>query len=229
MQVFESWAGTQPRHRHRFRGGLPALLLFYFTTGAGAGNIAVAVKDSSGAAVKDAVIYALPVAGQPAFSKARAVVAQRNKQFVPYVSAIQVGSSVQFPNQDDVKHHVYSFSPAKKFELPLYFGTPADPIVFDKPGLVTLGCNIHDWMIGYILVIPTPWFTVTDSNGEAKLRDLPAGAYDLEIWQPRLKDSSARPRRRAILNAETNVSFQLDLKPDFRLRRSPAVVGDGYR
>jgi plastocyanin len=226
------------RSKPLIRTGLPrsfgcwsALLLFQFTGTAGAGNIVVAVKDKGGEPVEDAVVYALPVLGQPPSSKARAVVAQRNKQFVPYVSAVQVGSLVQFPNQDNVKHHIYSFSPAKKFELPLYSGTPADPIMFEKVGLVTLGCNIHDWMIAYILVVPTPWFSVTGPSGQAQLRDLPAGTYDVEIWQPRLKNSSSRPRQRAVVKADSSVSFQLDLKPDFRLRRSPAPEdsGDEYR
>jgi plastocyanin len=227
MRAFENRAITPPRLRRHFGRCLLALLLFCLTTLASAGNIAVAVKDNGGVPVKDAVVYAMPVSGKPPAAKAKAVVTQHDKQFVPYVSAIQVGSPVQFPNLDTVKHHLYSFSPAKKFEVPLYSGTPPYPIVFDKPGVVTLGCNIHDWMIGYILVVPTPWFTVTGADGEAKLHDLPAGTYDLEIWQPRLRDPSSRPHQRA--TADANLSFQLDLKPDFRLRRSPADSTDSYR
>jgi plastocyanin len=226
MRAFESPVATQPRSGRRFGRCVPALIFFCFVVSLDAGNIAVAVKDNGGTPVKDAVVYAIPVSGKPPAAKTRAVVAQHDKQFVPYVSAVQVGSPVQFPNQDTVKHHLYSFSPAKKFEVPLYSGTPPNPIVFDKPGVVTLGCNIHDWMIGYILVVPTPWFTVTGADGEAKLRDLPAGTYDLEIWQPRLKDPSSRPHQRA--TADANISFQLDLKPDFRLRRSPADSSDSY-
>ena len=186
------------------------------------------MKDQNGNPVQDAVVYALPISGQPPSRNARGEVVQRNKQFVPYVSAVQVGSLVQFPNKDTVKHHVYSFSPAKKFELPLYAGTPAQPILFDTAGLVTLGCNIHDWMIAYILVVPTPWFAVTDANGEARLSGLPA-ACDVEVWQPRLKNSSDRSRQRVALEKAAAVSFQLDLKPDFRLRRSPSDSRDGYR
>ncbi|HEY3662738.1 MAG TPA: methylamine utilization protein [Chthoniobacterales bacterium] len=195
---------------------------------ASAGDLTVAVKDQNGKPVQDAVVYALPVSGKAPSRKAGGEVVQRNKQFVPYVSAVQAGSLVQFPNKDTVKHHVYSFSPAKKFELPLYAGTPAEPVLFDTLGLVTLGCNIHDWMIAYILVVPTPWFAVTDANGEAQLRGLPA-ACDLEVWQPRLKNSSDLPRQRLVGKGNPSVSFQLDLKPDFRLRRSPTGTGDGYR
>lgn len=174
-------------------------------------------------------MYALPLSGRAPARKASAEVEQRNKQFLPYVSAVQTGSRIQFPNRDTVKHHLYSFSPAKKFELPLYAGTPPEPITFGTEGLVTLGCNIHDWMIAYILVVPTPWFRVTDANGSAQLRDLPTGSYNVEVWQPRLKNSSARPRQQIAVKAGTKVNFQLDLKPDFRLRRSPADSGDGYR
>ena len=202
------------------------IVFLLFVATASAGDLTVAVKDQNGKPVQDAVVYALPLSGQPPLRKGRGEVVQRNKQLIPYVSAVQTGSLVEFPNKDTVKHHLYSFSPAKKFELPLYAGTPAEPILFDIPGLVTLGCNIHDWMIAYILVVPTPWFAVTDANGEARLRGLPA-ACDVEVWQPRLKNSSDRPRQRVAGGAAAN--FQLDLKPDFRLRRSPADSGDGYR
>ena len=205
------------------------IVFLLFVATASAGDLTIAVKDQNGKPVQDAVVYALPVSGQTPSRKARGEVVQRNKQFAPYVSAVQAGSLVQFPNKDTVKHHVYSFSPAKKFELPLYAGTPAEPILFETPGLVTLGCNIHDWMIAYILVVPTPWFAVTDGKGEAQLRGLPAGACEVEAWQPRLKNSSDRPRQRVAVKAGEALSFQLDLKPDFRLRRSPADSGDGYR
>ena len=86
----------------------------------------------------------------------REIVDQINLEFVPHVKPVVVGSPVYFPNKDDVRHHVYSFSPAKRFELPLYSGTPAAPVVFDRPGIVAIGCNIHDWMLGYIYVAETP-------------------------------------------------------------------------
>ncbi len=206
-----------------------ALFLLLSIAVARAGSVAVAVKDEAGRPVGDAVVYALPVSALAPSRKTRGDVVQRNKQFVPYVSAVQTGSEVQFPNKDNVKHHIYSFSPAKKFEFPLYAGTPPEPVVFDKAGLVTLGCNIHDWMVAYILVVPTPWFSVTDVAGELRLQNLPAGTYDVEVWQPRLKNSSSRPRQRVVLKTDASINFQLDLKPDFRLRRSPTDSADGYR
>lgn len=82
---------------------------------------------------------------------------------------VYVGTRVTFPNRDNIRHHVYSFSSAKKFELPLYIGTPAAPVVFDKPGVVALGCNIHDWMLAYIYVLTTPHFAKTAADGKARL------------------------------------------------------------
>src|SRR5207302_8452340 len=131
-----------------------------------AGSLNVAVKDSKGAPVADAVVYAKLPNGS-ATAKKQAIIDQIDKQFVPYVSAIQVGTSVLFPNKDNIRHHVYSFSPAKKFDLPLYAGVPAEPVTFDKEGFVTLGCNIHDWMIAYVAVVPTPYFKITDKDGRA--------------------------------------------------------------
>ena len=90
-----------------------------------------------------------------------AVVDQVDKEFTPKVNAILVGTSVIFPNHDNVRHQVYSFSPAKRFELPLYAGVPAQPVVFDTPGVVVLGCNIHDWMVGYVYVSESPYFAKT--------------------------------------------------------------------
>jgi hypothetical protein len=93
---------------------------------------------------------------------------------------------VSFPNSDDIHHDVYSFSAPKPFELPLYKGTPTQPLIFDKPGVVVLGCNIHDWMLGYIDVVPTPWFVKSDASGQAELTGVPAGKYRLVLWHPDL-------------------------------------------
>src|SRR6185437_16515964 len=114
-------------------------------------SLEVIVKDDKGGPGSDAVVYAVGAAS--AAPRKQAVVDQRDKQFVPYVTPVQVGTAVIFPNSDNIRHHVYSFSSAKKFELPLYSGVPAQPVVFDMVGFVTLGCNIHDCMIAYVAVL----------------------------------------------------------------------------
>ncbi len=117
-------------------------------------------------------------------------IAQRERQFQPQLSVFQTGTAVQFPNFDTVRHHVYSFSPIQKFELKLYAGTPAVPVMFDKPGIATLGCNIHDRMLAWVVVVDTPYFAKTDAAGVA-LIDLPAGDHRLRAWHPGLTEFGA--------------------------------------
>lgn len=139
--------------------------------------------DTAGQPLADAVIsLSGPLDGAQAPTSA--LMDQRDKQFQPHVLAVRTGTLVSFPNSDDIRHQVYSFSPAKRFELRLYQGTPSDPVLFDKPGLVVLGCNIHDWMLGYIYVTDDPWFAVSDENGRAAIAGLPAGRYAVTLWHP---------------------------------------------
>ena len=164
-----------------FRGLLYLAVLFPFASDLVAGSLEVMVKDEKSGPVCDAVVYASGGAtGSP--SKKHTVIDQRDKQFVPYVTALQVGTPVLFPNSDNIRHHVYSFSSAKKFELPLYSGVPAQPVVFDKVGFVTLGCNIHDWMIAYVAVLPTPYFQVTGNDGSFDIQNVPPGTYTVTAW-----------------------------------------------
>jgi len=123
-------------------------------------------------------------AGISPSSSAKAIMDQRNSAFVPGVLVVQAGTTVSFPNSDKVRHQVYSFSPAKPFELPLYEGTPLAPVRFDRAGVVVVGCNIHDWMIGYIVVVDTPHFAKTDAQGRVRV-DVPAGRYRLTAWHAR--------------------------------------------
>lgn len=113
---------------------------------------------------------------------------QRDQEFMPRVLAVHSNTQVKFPNSDNIRHQVYSFSPAKRFELRLYSGTPSDPLLFDKPGLVVLGCNIHDWMVGYIYVTEAPWFAVSDANGVVKFDDMPSGHYSATLWHSKTLD-----------------------------------------
>ena len=208
-------------------GFVAVLGLFQDLDGA---SLDVTVKDSSGAPVSDAVVYAKRNGAPLAPAKKQAVIDQQNKQFVPYVTALQVGTAVVFPNKDNIRHHVYSFSPAKKFELPLYSGVPAEPVVFDKVGFVTLGCNIHDWMIAYVAVLPTPYFQITGKDGRSLLKNLPAAQYTVEVWQPLLKGTPEKFAQKVDLAGSDarQLAFTLDLKPDFRAKRAPGLSTGGY-
>ncbi|HXB02825.1 MAG TPA: methylamine utilization protein [Opitutaceae bacterium] len=187
-----------------------------------ADDVACKLTDQNGAPVADAVVSLQRLdAPEPAIAPAgtTAEISQQDKEFIPYVTAIQVGTTIHFPNRDKVQHHVYSLSKAKKFELPLYSGEDKGGILFDQPGVVTISCNIHDWMIAYIVVLPTPHFVKTGPNGAATL-SVPAGHYHLEIWQPRL----AQPLTEEITVVNptpTSLAFTLVLKPDHRIPRPP--------
>jgi plastocyanin len=158
-------------------------LLLICASAALAAEMHVLVKDHKDKGVADAVVLAIPTDPRNALHARPPAdaVDQVDKQFVPFVKPIFVGSVVRFPNSDNIRHQVYSFSAPKKFELPLYAGKNAPPIVFDKPGVVVLGCNIHDWMIGYIYVAETPFSAKTGPLGTAVINDLPAGEYTVRI------------------------------------------------
>lgn len=147
-----------------------------------AASLSAELRDDAGRPLGNAVL-SLAGAGAHA-APAQGVMDQRNKQFAPTVLAVHSGTAVKFPNSDNIRHHVYSFSLAKRFELRLYQGTPSEPVVFDKPGVVVLGCNIHDWMLGYVYVTDDAWFAVSDEAGKLQIDNLPAGTYQATLWHP---------------------------------------------
>jgi plastocyanin len=197
-----------------------------------AGELRVQVVDSDAMPLPDAVVVAFPADGRIQQTKPGTQVEdQIDKEFVPYVQVIRVGSYVKFPNKDNIRHHVYSFSPAKKFELPLYSGTPASPVLFDKVGVVKLGCNIHDWMIGYVYVTDAPYFGKTAAQGQVELKDLPAGTYRVRVWHPRFDGMEESTERQIEVkdNAPGSAKWVLKLKREFRPRRAPLPGDPGYR
>lgn len=162
------------------RGALAACL-YAAVALAQASSLAVMVQDAGGKPLADTVVYA----EQDGMSLPRPVraasIEQRGLKFLPLVSVVQSGATVSFPNNDKVRHHIYSFSPAKKFDQKLYSGVAASSQVFDKAGTIVLGCNIHDRMIAYVKVVDTPYFARTDGDGVARI-ELPAGKYKLSAW-----------------------------------------------
>jgi len=161
------------------------LLLTLTPLAALSADLRLELSNQEGTALQDAVVALVPDQPVNFEDQAEAVMDQRDRQFEPHVLAVRKNTKVRFPNSDDIRHHVYSFSPAKTFELRLYHGTTADPVVFDKPGRVVLGCNIHDAMLGYIYVLETPWFGVTGPEGVVELDSIPGGDYRLEVRHPR--------------------------------------------
>lgn len=157
-----------------------------------AASLQAELVDSAGQPLGNAVISLHGPLGE-APEAAPGLMDQRAQQFVPHVLAVRTGTAVSFPNSDDIRHHVYSFSPAKRFELRLYKDTPSAPVLFDTPGVVVLGCNIHDWMLGYVYVTDDPWFAVSDEQGRVQLDALPPGRYRVSLWHPKLADMLSQP------------------------------------
>jgi plastocyanin len=163
---------------------LPALL---WAAGAHAAAVDIEVLGRDGKPLPEAVVF-LESASAKAASKPMAGVEieQADKRFTQRVTVVSVGTSVNFPNRDKVRHHVYSFSPVKTFELKLYIGTPASPVVFDKPGIGVLGCNIHDTMAAWVVIVETPHHAMSPASGRVRLADVPPGSYRLRSWHPDL-------------------------------------------
>jgi len=176
-----------------------------------AASLSVDVHNGRGSAVRDAVVYAIPEGKAPAAPKRVAVMDQKDRTFLPHVLAVQTGTAVRFPNNDDIRHQVYSFSRAKTFQLPLYKGTPASPIVFDKSGVVALGCNIHDRMSAFVVIVDTPYFAKTDGSGRVSLRNLPPGRYVVHVWSEDRRNEPAPMNITVSGEEDRNVTFVTDV------------------
>jgi plastocyanin len=168
---------------------LAACGLGAFSSAAYGDELFVRVVDNDQKPVPGAAVFVRQQSSLHA-EPATGVMDQRDHRFVPHVLIVQKGAVVEFPNSDVVAHHVYSFSKPNKFELPLYKGVPPDPVLFEHEGIVTLGCNIHDGMLGYILVVDTDVFARTDADGVARLKvDGDASRWEVNVWSPRIRDS----------------------------------------
>lgn len=149
----------------------------------------VVVSSSEGQPLEDAVVEVYYDAQAVAPPSEEQHIVQRDAAFHPKVLSVPVGSQVAFPNQDTTRHHVYSFSPAKTFDLNLYLQETPPPITFDQAGVVVLGCNIHDHMQAFIVVSEAPYAATTGADGTLTLPSLPPGEHRVRVWHPFIDDS----------------------------------------
>ena len=195
-----------------------AILLF--PVYASANNLAFNLTDHKQKPLVNAVVYAVPLNGDaPKLKVKQATVVQNNKTFLPYVSIFQKGTVATFLNKDKVKHHVYSFSSSKKFEIKLYSGKPAKTITFDRPGLITFGCNIHDEMLAYAYVIDTPYYGLSNSSGRVVLNNLPNGQYLLKVEHPLQKKGVNVQQKISLPSKANRFTYKVPLKPQWKKRK----------
>lgn len=195
---------------------------------AAAGTLAARVVTPEGTPLPTAIVTATPIGQGPRAAKpgTKAVMLQEGKQFLPFVLPVQVGTLVEFPNHDPFRHQVYSFSPAKTFELKLYGSSVVGTATFDKEGIVPLGCNIHDNMLAYIYVVGTPYFAATAQSGDSKLDQLPPGDYTVKVWHPNQKAGQGEAGVVKIsTTGSTAITVTLDVKRS-RTQRKPGAVDE---
>jgi plastocyanin len=197
-------------------------LLFLSAFQATAAALTVRVMDGKGRPVRDAVVTLHPngSAARPS-AVGRFSVSQKDMQFHPFVSVVPVGAKVSFPNLDSSRHHVYSFSPAKKFELKLFARDQSRSVVFDKPGVVALGCNIHDGMTAFIMVTDSRWTAKTGANGIVQFADAPNSPGRVTVWHPYLR-AKANIVEQTLSAGNRSATFTV------ALRSPPMALGDGY-
>jgi plastocyanin len=176
-----------------------------------AATLVVNVQTPDGHALPGAVVTVRPldVSARHA-APLHAVIDQVNRSFAPDLLVIPVGSTVEFPNSDSVSHQIYSFSPAKRFQLPLYRGKPYPPVHFDQPGVITLGCNIHDEMLAYLLVTDAAWYGRTNDGGTFST-EVPRGRYRVALWHPRLRDNETDLARELTVGESDRAELTLRL------------------
>jgi hypothetical protein len=194
---------------------IAAGLLVLSASPAVAGTLVVRVVDPAGHAVNDAVVT-IDQVGRPSSPPPLAGpyrIEQRNMQFNPFVSVVPVGATVSFPNFDATRHHVYSFSPAKRFELKLFARDQSRSIRFDKAGIIAIGCNIHDQMSAFVYVVASPWAQRTE-RGAATFREAPSGQAKITVWHPYLRAPSLTVSRMLPPGGGKRVeTFTIKLRP----------------
>jgi plastocyanin len=182
-------------------------------------DLTVVITDNSGKPIEDAVVI-LDAPGAPKPAPRRFVINQKDMQFAPQVLVIPAGSTVEFGNLDPLRHHVYSFSPARRFELKLFGQGETRPVRFDNAGVVSIGCNIHDQMQAFLQVVDTPHAAKSGANGQVVLRDVPSGSFKVRVWHSRLR----APGNQLTLDVNTASTTRLPVK--IRLRRSAPMQHD---
>jgi plastocyanin len=191
-----------------------------------AGDLIVTVRDANGAFVTGAVVTVKLDNGaptKPARTESAHRINQEDTAYDPFISIVPVGAPIEFANSDSWGHHVYSFSKAKRFDITVPAKTTSKPVLFDKPGVVVIGCNIHDRMLAYIFVSGEGQPAKSDKVGIARFIELPEGAYTISVWHPLLRSKRKLPTASVTIQREgpTNTDLTIKLKRPAKKKRKP--------
>jgi hypothetical protein len=215
------------------------LLSFLITSVSTAGELTGVVKDAKGQPVEGAIVFILNMPGETFSPPPKPIpMDQVNLQFVPHILPVLVGTTVTFPNKDNIHHHIYSFSKTKPFERPLYKGTNVEPVTFNKVGIVKLGCNIHDTMSGIVFVLQNPYFGITDKSGKYTIHDVsskdktkgvPPGKYKVVAWHEFMETKLGKTVRTIDVgkSGQVAVDYALKIGSPKRKKKKPGSYGEG--
>lgn len=201
----------------RFPLGLSAAVLIFAALPAAAASVKLQVADQGGKPLADAVAVLVPEGGSDALPKLAPrdhYIDQKNETFMPLVEVVTAGDQVIFRNSDRTRHHVYTFSPLGQFEFVLKPNESSTPVKLQKPGVIPVGCNIHDFMINYLFVAETRWAGKSDAQGTVVLNDVPAGSYTVKWWHPRQRPG-AQPvvQTLSVTGEQASASVTLSVMP----------------
>lgn len=233
---------TMNVYRNRRLSAIETIKILFFTLpavfsllspAAAAQELTLRLLDANGSPVVNGVMELLSDSPFESTTLLEAQIDQRDKEFVPAVTTIVAGGSASFPNSDDILHHVYSFSDAKTFDTPLYGSDASSQYreIFDVPGVVEIGCNIHDWMLAYIYVGESSLMAISNEAGVARLAEIPSGQYRLRVWHSRLDAPQNSFEQELVIEVDSNeeLTLTLELARDRRVRRAPSANRKRYR
>jgi plastocyanin len=210
--------------------GFAAVLLC--TARTRAADVSITITDQKGQPVADAVLSLTRLDAitppSPPQTEIPEIV-QSNKQFSPFVTVVRTGTTVAFPNLDSIEHYLYSQSAAKAFQFPLYAPGKSEKVTFDKPGIVALGCDIHDTMIAYVIVVDTPWYAHTGAKGTATIANVPPGRYRADTWNARLAEINRSEITIPAGTTPLSITRQFELNPPRRTGPKHGASHGGYR
>jgi len=204
-----------------------SLTLLSFLDVTSAADVSITILEKKQRSVHDTVVELVAI-GVNTATAGNIEITQLDKDFDPTMSVIPRGSQVLFTNKDPFQHHVYSVSKGNQFDLPLYKGTPSEHINFETPGVVKLGCNIHDWMLAFAYVSQSEYLVTTDTGGKAHFSDIPEGEYELRIWNPRLKNNKKLISQSLTVGRDQSLEQTVTLSLRKKIRKPPRIDKSNY-